>query len=303
MSPKPLVDEAGEDLEVTLLNAAREYRPSGDSKTKTMVALGIGTTAMVGTSKAAGAGLLTAGVWKLLGITAVVGGLGIAGVAAIDDAPAPGEPTAALHRAPQAGQADRQPAAAVALPAESRETDPAPEPRAEPEADLAEPEAASAPEPDVAPAARALVPPPSVPTPMATPRLVADPSDPAAPLTKPRTAPKDPTVTDPPTPAPTGRFDHAAPPPPKAPKLTDEVAELDRAKRALRDGRSAEALAALKRYRKKFSNGVMTAEATVMRIEALLKRGDRERARAVGRQFLAKHPNSVHADKVRSLTR
>jgi hypothetical protein len=45
----------------------------------------------------------------------------------------------------------------------------------------------------------------------------------------------------------------------------------------------------------------MSEEAALLRIEATAARGDRSAAAALAQRFLAAHPRSVHAVKVRSI--
>ena len=58
---------------------------------------------------------------------------------------------------------------------------------------------------------------------------------------------------------------------------------------------------ALDTYRKRYPNGVLGQEAAMLRIEALLGRGDRATAQRVGEQFLKFHPKSALAPRVRLL--
>jgi hypothetical protein len=67
----------------------------------------------------------------------------------------------------------------------------------------------------------------------------------------------------------------------------------------VRQGRTDEALSALDGYKGK-SLGV---EATVLRIEALVKKGDHARASALASSFLAAHPKSPYASRIRALLR
>jgi len=48
-------------------------------------------------------------------------------------------------------------------------------------------------------------------------------------------------------------------------------------------------------------SGKLGPEATVLRIDALTQRGDRAAASAMGDRFLAAHPHSPYADRVRSI--
>ncbi len=83
--------------------------------------------------------------------------------------------------------------------------------------------------------------------------------------------------------------------------LGDQVACIDRARGALASGDPAEALRVVAEYDARFPGGMLSQEATVLRIEALVKEGNRPAAVAVGRSFLATHPTSPHAAKVNQL--
>jgi outer membrane protein assembly factor BamD (BamD/ComL family) len=87
---------------------------------------------------------------------------------------------------------------------------------------------------------------------------------------------------------------------PKAPDLVAEVEALDEARRALSSDPEA-ALAAIDAYHSRFEGGALGHEATVLRIEALVRAGQSERARAAGAAFLARHPSSPLAQRVRNL--
>ena len=82
-----------------------------------------------------------------------------------------------------------------------------------------------------------------------------------------------------------------------------EVTVLDRAREALRAGDSAGAMRALDEHGKRFADGTLGEEAELLRIEALLERGERRAAAAEARRFLAAHPQSSHRARVRSLLR
>jgi outer membrane protein assembly factor BamD (BamD/ComL family) len=85
--------------------------------------------------------------------------------------------------------------------------------------------------------------------------------------------------------------------------LGDQVAAMDSARSALASGDAAEARRQLDDYEARFPNGVLAQEATVLRIEALLKQGQGGAARALGERFLADHPTSAHAAHVRRMLR
>jgi hypothetical protein len=84
--------------------------------------------------------------------------------------------------------------------------------------------------------------------------------------------------------------------------LADEVAQLQKAKLALKGGNPALALAELATYAQRFPRPMLGAEATVVRIEAMSASGDTARARALAEGFLAKNPSSPYAARLRSLT-
>ena len=84
--------------------------------------------------------------------------------------------------------------------------------------------------------------------------------------------------------------------------LADEVAQLQKAKLALKGGSPTRALAELVTYGQRFPRPMLGAEATVLRIEALSQTGDGARAKTLAEGFLAKNPNSPYAARLRSLT-
>jgi len=95
----------------------------------------------------------------------------------------------------------------------------------------------------------------------------------------------------------------AAPPPApvhSAPaSLTDELGALKRASSALAAGDSHAALAALDEY-DRMKGQKMRAEATLLRIEALSRAGQGDRASALAKQFVAQNPGSPLVDRARA---
>ncbi len=86
------------------------------------------------------------------------------------------------------------------------------------------------------------------------------------------------------------------------PDISLEIAALDQARTALGQGRAADALAALDRYGAEYGkNGGLRVEATVLRIDALLRSGNRARATALANAFLSRNPKSPYAARVRAL--
>jgi hypothetical protein len=84
-----------------------------------------------------------------------------------------------------------------------------------------------------------------------------------------------------------------------APSLQDELARLDAASALLRAGSAAQALAELDRYDRDFSPGKLQMESRVLRIEALARAGQVQRAQALADAFLKRHSASVLAARVR----
>jgi hypothetical protein len=99
-----------------------------------------------------------------------------------------------------------------------------------------------------------------------------------------------------------------AEPPPRRPTaspvldtLSEELALLDRARRALAQRDYAGTLAALDDHARRFPKRHLASEATVLRIETLVKSGDVAQATRLGKAFLARQPNGPYAKRVSSL--
>ncbi len=81
-----------------------------------------------------------------------------------------------------------------------------------------------------------------------------------------------------------------------------ELALTSEARAALERGDVVACLSAVDRYQRTFrSGGVFAQEIDVIRIEALAKSGERERAHASAERFLVTNPTSPYADRVRSV--
>jgi len=131
---------------------------------------------------------------------------------------------------------------------------------------------------------------PAAEPPVASAPSVAQPSaanqtPQAAPVTTPRV-----------TPEPATAGDSAA-----ARALADEIARLDSVRKLLAANRAKPALAALRSYEREHPSGALQQEATLLRIEAFHRAGDLVRARTLADRFLAEHPDSPHAPRVRAL--
>lgn len=83
--------------------------------------------------------------------------------------------------------------------------------------------------------------------------------------------------------------------------LTAELSAIDQARAALVNHDYTQTLRLLDDYAHHFSKHRLRSEATVLRIEALAGRGDRDAATRVGREFLQNHPNGPYAQRVRSV--
>jgi hypothetical protein len=84
-------------------------------------------------------------------------------------------------------------------------------------------------------------------------------------------------------------------------RLAEEVASLDRVRRAVRGGDGARALADLARHRREFPRGALGVEAAVLEIEALARAGRRAEAVARARVFRAAQPSSPYAARLRAI--
>ncbi len=85
------------------------------------------------------------------------------------------------------------------------------------------------------------------------------------------------------------------------PSTTRELELITRAREALTRGDVRACLAAISRHDADFPDGQFTPEAAVMRIEATHASGDRAGARTLADGFLARHPKSPYAARIRSL--
>jgi hypothetical protein len=88
---------------------------------------------------------------------------------------------------------------------------------------------------------------------------------------------------------------------PKLASLAEEVALLDRARNALVTGDPSHALAILDGYERAKVGTTLSAEAALLRIEALVQRGETVRAASLASEFLRAHPKSPVADRVRAI--
>jgi hypothetical protein len=83
--------------------------------------------------------------------------------------------------------------------------------------------------------------------------------------------------------------------------FVEELALVDAARAALAAGDAAKAMRLLDERDRRFARGTFGQETAVVRIEALVHRGDRATALRLGQVFLDAHPRSTAASHVRSL--
>jgi len=88
---------------------------------------------------------------------------------------------------------------------------------------------------------------------------------------------------------------------PKPDSLPLELEAIEGARAALTRGDASRALKLLDQYAARFPKPRLGAEATLLRIEALVARGDRATATRLGKAFLEREPRSPYARRVRSL--
>ena len=88
----------------------------------------------------------------------------------------------------------------------------------------------------------------------------------------------------------------------RASALAAEVASLDQARKALAVGDAKRALSLLSAHQVDFPSGDLAPEATYLRVQALLKAGDRQAAVDLARRFIASFPRSPQAGAMRALT-
>ena len=83
--------------------------------------------------------------------------------------------------------------------------------------------------------------------------------------------------------------------------LTKELRMIEAARRALASGDGGGALQQLNDYAHQYPKGSLRAEAGVLRIEALMAKGDRGAAARLGKAYLRRSPNGPYARRIRSV--
>ena len=277
--PRRWIDEDATLAERRLLLSARDDGPTRASKDKLFVALGVGGAAAIGTAAATATATQLSATGPALAATgaaaalskAVPGGAGFSalaimkwvGVGAIAGLVTTGTANV-VGRANDAQTANQAAAARADKPMDERNSR---------TSAVYAPAALAAPEvPSEAPAITEETIPPPAP-------VTAAPATPATP----KVSAAKPVVTTP------------------AANVGKEVSTLDRAREALAAGDTPSALEALGQHESEFTTGVLGPEAELLRIQALLTRGEYNSAAVMARGFLMKHPKSPHVGRVRAL--
>lgn len=265
--PKRLIED-GTTFDRALLHAAREDRPPTDYERRVIAA-----AALVPAATAVAQPSLVARILRprYLAVLAIGAGAAALATSSMDGAARSSSARQAPHVLPATAQS-----AAPASEAPANEGEPASA------RELAEPREAvavttpdalpTAPAPSASVAARTI----AAPTPAATSTAKPSPEVAAAPVA---------TTT---------------PAPVSGAALEREVELLDSVKRSLRAGENGGAERALDAYDAEFPSGTLAPEAGFLRIRLLLAKGERARAVALGDALLARHPNSVHAKRIRA---
>ncbi|MEO6599937.1 MAG: hypothetical protein ABIQ16_08715, partial [Polyangiaceae bacterium] len=97
------------------------------------------------------------------------------------------------------------------------------------------------------------------------------------------------------------RAAHSAPSGALGSSLAEQVQSLDRARVALGSGDAGTALSEIEHYRRAWPGGVFLTEASVLEIEALAARGQHSLAASRAAAFVAAHPDSPQAERLRRL--
>jgi hypothetical protein len=83
--------------------------------------------------------------------------------------------------------------------------------------------------------------------------------------------------------------------------LGRDLSQIDETRRALRTGDASAAQALLDAYEHRRETSFFDREAVVLRIEALVQQGQRERAAKLAADYFRRFPNDVHAPRLRAL--
>jgi hypothetical protein len=285
---RPLLSEHHDEFEVALLRSAERDEPRETGKLRVAAALGLGVSATAG-SLAAATGVsgvagvsVTAGklglplVLKSLAIGTATGLLTLGAFDYVELLPSRADaPAAVVVQAPRA----QRPAAELARP----------EPQAVDTDHVGSVEGTTLGS-ATDPAIDSVAPVPSSRR-LAEKAVLEPPTEPAVPAAS-AAEPAAAAEAAPPT---------ELPEPPRAASIAGEVAEIDRIRSALRQGQARAALSGLEQYFRASPTRVLETEATILKVDALVALGERERARALAREFVSRQPMSRHAERLRQL--
>ncbi len=281
--PRRLSDE--DPAAAALLGAARSYRVSPETRSRTLKMLGLPVAASLASTAVGTAVAGTAKAWIIASALVVASGGGAITYRVVKERRAPRpvvsvpaksvRPRPIIQPAPVAPIAPEPPAPVSA----ARPVAPSPVRRMA----LREPPVVvPVPVPVQAQPAPSPQPIEVVTTPLAPPIAIVPPPV--------RSAPTMPMLSPQPK----------APPARRTP-LAGELLILDDAAQAVRDGNARRALARLDEYGRMYPHGALQEEAVVLRIQAFLASGDRARAQILANDFINQHPRSVLAERVRAL--
>jgi len=265
--PERLADAGADEFERGLLSSSHADAPSERAYQRTLASLGVGLLVPLGAASVAHGAGSSAAVTSKLGVAALgkwlVTGMALGAVT--------------VSAVAVTGRARSTPPERVA-------TEQAPMQRRDPSATTARSGSAAA-----------LAPPPA-------PREVPRPaSEAVAPKRRPDTSARSaqPVPATPASSSPDGP--EASEPLPSVPSVKRETELIGTAQRALQRGDGQSALDALERYRAEFPHGALGPEARLLGIAALLRTGQRDRARTVAADVIAREPTGQEAAAARAL--
>jgi hypothetical protein len=275
--PRRLREGAARGLDRALLESALEDRAAAGAEERALAALGLGAVAATGFGALAAQGASApkaAAVASKVASAVLLKWLGIGVVATVAvSAPVTYLVVSRAERAatvaPAASAGPPQARAARTSPPSAR---PAPSLGASDEAAVDRVTASAAEAPAIAVSALADAPAPAPTTPASAPSTPA---------------------SAPTTPAPAQRVS----------SLSPEIDVLDRARHALAAHDPVAARAALDEYQRRFPRGSLREEAELASIESLVLAGDSAGTREAAARFLAAHPDSAYAGRVRAIVK
>jgi hypothetical protein len=83
--------------------------------------------------------------------------------------------------------------------------------------------------------------------------------------------------------------------------LAREIRRIDEARLVIRGGNGERGLALLGDYNQEFPRGVLSQEALLLRVEALVRSSKRAQARALAEDLLKRAPDTPHRQRLESL--